>query len=128
MALDPVSNIPAGWIRPRQRSHAGRRRAGALADVQLVCGAGDFELDVLVREFDGPSAVELLGQLTRADALHEPAPRVPLSLVSADETPVSSTQTNSFGEFGFDRRPTAAYGLRVGDGPDAPCVLVWDGN
>ena len=47
----------APWIvPPRHRAAAGAigARSGLLADTQVVCGAGPFELDVLVRASETP--------------------------------------------------------------------------
>lgn len=124
-----MSAVPAHWIRPRRIQQEGAQRAGVLADVQLICGAGPFELDVLLREYEGPSGIEVTGQVTRADALHEPVPRVELFLLEArTDSPTSVTETDEFGEFDFDRQPEATYGLRLGARPDAPCVLLFEGE
>lgn len=121
--------VPTGWLRPASRRTGSARRAGVLSDLQLVCGVGVYELDVLVRELDRPHGIELIGQLTQADQINVPAVRVGLTLVRPDEArPVSSTRSDSFGEFAFGRLPSAVYGLRVGDADDSPCVLVWDGD
>ena len=119
--------IPAGWLRPASLRTGSARRTGVVSDLQLVCGVGIYELDVLVRELDRPHELEFIGQLTRADAINVPAVEVALTLVRPDEAwPIASTRSDSFGEFAFGRLPSAAYGLRVGDADDAPCVLVWD--
>lgn len=123
----PPRRIPSHWIRPRLSARRTGTRVGALSDLQLVCGVGLYELDVLVREREHPRGLEFAGQLTCADAIHVPAVEVPLTLVAADGvTPVCHTRSDDFGDFGFVRQPPAAYGLRVGVGDDAPCVLVWD--
>lgn len=118
-----------GWILPRKVERPADQRAGVLADHQLVCGAGDYELDVIVREIDAPQRLDIGGQVTQAQALHDPARHVPLRLLEAQgKAIVSSTETDDFGEFDFSARPGCRYGLLVGERRDAPCVLVWDGD
>lgn len=120
--------IPNHWIRPGEAKMNGGARVGQLADTQLVCGAGPYELDVLVRELEGPCGVDFVGQITRAESIHEPVSDLELTLVAAQgDQEIGDTHTNEFGEFAFGRQPNTAYGLRVGAHPDAPCVLVWEG-
>jgi hypothetical protein len=118
----------AGWIVPRRIARPHPTRAGVLADYQLVCGAGEYELDVIVREIESPQRIDIGGQVTRAMALHDPARDVPLTLVEARGSQVvARTRTDGFGEFDFAAACGTRYGLRVGDGGDAPCILVWEG-
>ncbi|MCP5069488.1 MAG: hypothetical protein GY946_23215 [bacterium] len=120
--------IPDSWIRPEPLQRPARMRAGQRADTQLVCGVGPYELDVLVREFACGGDLELLGQVTRAERIHEPVSDLEMQLIVAPAcTRIGATQTDQFGEFAFGRQPEAAYGLRLGPGEDAPCVLVWEG-
>lgn len=123
-----TTKIPNNWIRPGEARKKLGARAGQLADIQLVCGAGPYELDVLVRELEGPTGVDFVGQITRAESIHEPVSDLPLTLVAAqEEQDVGDAITNEFGEFAFARQPNTAYGLRVGQHEDSPCVLVWEG-
>lgn len=120
---------PATWVVPRRVAREADTRAGILADHQLVCGAGSYELDVIVRELDVPERLDIGGQVTQAVAIHEPARDVPLVLLDPRGPGiVSATRTDEFGEFEFHARRGICYGLRVGDRRDAPCVLVWDGG
>lgn len=120
--------VPNHWIRPGEVKKKEGSRAGQLADIQLVCGAGPYELDVLVRELEGPRGVDFVGQITRAESIHEPVSDLALTLIAAHgDEEVGDTTTNEFGEFAFGRQPNTAYGLRVGTHADAPCVLVWEG-
>ena len=120
---------PNNWIIPRRIVHETGVRSGALADVQLVCGAGPFELDVLVRNLERRFRLEFQGQVTHAGRIHEPVTSLPLWLVEADATePVDRTNTDEFGEFGFASSRDGRYGLRLGESGDAPCVLVWEGG
>ena len=128
MTHQTMPQIPNHWIRPGEARRRSGRRAGQLADLQLVCGAGPYELDVLIRELEEPRGVDFVGQVTRAESIHEPVTDLQLTLVAAvGEREVSQTSTNDFGEFSFGRRPNTAYGLRVGGHADAPCVLIWEG-
>ena len=123
-----TSVIPDSWIRPPQLTSRAHVRAGHKADTQILCGVGPYELDVLVREFARGGDLELLGQVTRAERIHEPVSDLRMELVAAPAcTEVGATRTDEFGEFAFGRQPDAAYGLRLGRGEDAPCVLVWEG-
>ncbi len=122
------SVVPDSWIRPPQLRARARVRTGDRADTQIVCGVGPYELDVLVREFATKGDLEMLGQVTRAERIHEPVMDLHMELVAAPTcAEVGATQTDEFGEFAFGRQPDAAYGLRLGRGQDAPCVLVWEG-
>jgi len=115
------------WILPRKVIQRAGVRAGVVADFQLVCGAGPFELDVLVRELRLPHGIELAGQVTSAESIYDPVGSLPLSLVDADEMRiVSCTTTDPFGEFDLNSRRPGQFGLRLGEAPDAPVVLVWE--
>ena len=119
----------AEWIVPKVIVRTDSLRAGMLADVQLVCGAGPFELDVLVRNLERRVRLEFQGQVTHAGRIHEPVISLPLWLVEADEPkPVDRTNTDEFGEFGFASNRDGRFGLRLGETGDAPCVLVWEGG
>ena len=127
---DPASD-DRGWIVPRRISfHQGGARGAARADVQLVCGAGPYELDVLVREVGAPRPqLEIVGQVMRAGSIFEPVPDLALSLVDAGTArPLSTTETDEFGEFDLRSGLEGSYGLRLGPGDGAPCVLVWGGR
>ena len=121
--------VPANCLRPQTRIRRSNTRAGQLADMQMVCGVGPYELDVLVRELECGGSLEFLGQVTRGERIHEPVADLPMTLVRAPAPEgIGETQTDEFGEFAFGRQPEAAYGLRLGNGADAPCVLVWEGD
>ena len=119
------------WIRPHRviRQRRLRDGGGTLVDFQLICGAGPYELDILVREFEAPLRVEIGGQVTRASQVHEPIPNLRLVLLeAAAATEITATHTDSFGEFEFDSQREGRYGIRIGEAPDAPCVILWDGG
>lgn len=120
---------PSSWIVPMRIRRPRGTRGGALDDIQLICGAGPYELDILVREQDGAAQLEIVGQVTLAGRVYEPVPNLRLELIEADdEYPAYQARTDDFGEFDMaapGRR--SCYGLRVGDTRDAPCVLVWEG-
>jgi hypothetical protein len=103
-------------------------RAGALADFQLICGAGPYELDLLVRDLEAEPTLEFAGQVTRGGWMNEPVPDLPMILVEASRSDVvAEAETDGFGEFGLSSAREGHYGLLLGDGEDAPCVLVWEG-
>ena len=119
-----------GWIVP-QHARPGRAsaRCEALVDLQLVCGAGPYELDVLLREQPNRGVFDIVGQVTRAESIYEPVAQLSLQLVEAHESEtVACTETNTFGEFDFAAAREGAFGLRLGDATDAPCILIWEGE
>lgn len=123
------ARAPSGWLIPRRYVRSKGMRGGMTMDFQLVCGAGPYELDVLVRGFESPRLVDIAGQITRAERLNEPVCALPLSLVEAESHRIdAATSTDDFGEFGFASRPDRMYGIQLGDAADAPCVLVWEGD
>jgi hypothetical protein len=125
------SNPPDGWLSPRR---VVRRRGGvgdAVAhDVQLLCDAGPYQLDLLVRVHPARDEFDLLGQVTLGGSIYRPVADLELTLVAADgHREPAGTRTDEFGEFDLmsgDAR--LVYGLRVGDEAGAPCVRVWDGS
>jgi hypothetical protein len=133
-AAEPVPpsdrvRLPEHWLRPRRIDLAAGLRAGALADTSLVCGAGPYEVDVLVREYEAPRSLEIVGQITKAGHVHEPISDLPVALVDPDETQVvTATATDPLGEFDLAADLSGPYGLRCGTGEEAPCVLVWEGG
>lgn len=114
------------WIVP-QRVVLGRGvRGAALADYQIVCGAGPYELDLLVREHESMPELEIVGQVTRSGQIYDPIPDLSLGLIEpSDPAPLVTTSTDVFGEFNLGWMRDGAYGLRLGEESDAPCVLVW---
>ncbi|MHC4934464.1 MAG: hypothetical protein ACYTGV_20000 [Planctomycetota bacterium] len=117
-----------GWYIPRRVVAAGSTRGVAPAYLQLVSGAGPYELEVLVRKADNPARLELVGQVSNASRWYDPVADLRLELVEADSSEaVADTRTNDFGEFDLITPGEACYGLRLGDAEDAPCVLVWGG-
>lgn len=127
VGAQPRAAAPPTWIRPERLVKAARTRAGVVPDIQLICGVGPYELDILLREFEASLDVEVVGQVTRAGCIHEPVPELPLALVQVEAASVvNHTHTNAFGEFHLAAERRGPYGLRLGEGPDAPCVLVWE--
>ncbi|MHC4973269.1 MAG: hypothetical protein ACYTG3_13155 [Planctomycetota bacterium] len=124
-------SYPNGWISPRR---VVRRRGGigdeVTDDVQLLCDAGPYELDLLVRVHPARGEFDLLGQVTLGGSIYRPVADLELTLVAgADELDAARTRTDDFGEFDLMSGDAGlAYGLRVGAGAEALCVLVWDGN
>jgi len=127
----PMSHrIPSidDWIIARRVLVPIGARTGALADFQLVCGAGPYELDLLVRDLDGEPTLELTGQVTRAGWMDDPVTGLPLRLVETTrEDVVAEAETDGFGEFGMSTLNEGYYGLLLGEERNAPCVLVWEG-
>ncbi len=120
------TGVPADWITADRESHD---RSLALSDLQLVCGAGPYELDILVREQLSSPTLRIVGQVTRGDRIYEPVADLPLVLVRANMSDtVADTRTDDFGEFDMEADRDAAYGLRLGRDENAPCVLIWGGG
>ena len=117
----------AEWIQPKTVTRARGRRSGAAADYQVVCGVGPFELDVLVRDCEDERTLNYVGQVTLADHVEEPAVRLPVRLVGVPLPQSPPTATNDFGEFALASGRAGIYGLKLGEGADAPCVVVWEG-
>ena len=127
-ATESVRSVPEAWFLPRKicLASAGYRGLGG-GDLQLMCRVGDFELDVVVRMRGTPAQLEIVGQVTHADRVYEPVANLTLKLVQVKvRVPVTSTSTDSFGEFDFMALEEATYGIRLGASNDAPTVLVWD--
>ncbi len=125
---ETVQSVPKEWFLPRKicLASAGYRGLGG-GDLQLMCRAGNFELDVVVRMRGTPAHLEIVGQVTHASRVYEPVANLTLKLVEARApAPVMSTSTDSFGEFDFMSLEEATYGIRLGASNDAPTVLVWD--
>ena len=115
------------WIRPEIVVVERQSRAGLPAGLQLICGAGPFELEVLIHSLEREKRLEIAGQVTQAGTVYEPVGDLPVELVCEDEhSPVAKTRTDDFGEFGLVSGKGTRYGLKLGDGPAAPCVLVWE--
>lgn len=102
-------------------------RSGTHADVQLVAGCGPYELDVLIRVLDA-KRVEIVGQVTRAERVHEPVGGLDLVLYDAEAMArVASVGTDTFGEFQLSGLASGRLVLALGVARDAPCVLIWEG-
>ncbi|MHC4550101.1 MAG: hypothetical protein ACYTEZ_15115 [Planctomycetota bacterium] len=118
------------WIVPRHLP-APPAAAGTshLASVRIVCAAGRYELDLLLREYEAPATLRLVGQITRAGRVYEPVRDLPLVLVdAATACPGAETRTDRFGEFDLACRVDATWVLRLGPEGTTPNVLVWDGE
>jgi hypothetical protein len=127
--MNARSAVPASWIRPKSVRRSEGHRGAATADLQIICGAGPYEIDVLVREHASPEGLDVTGQVTRAENLHEPIPSLPLTLVEAEQfRSVEEGRTDDYGEFAFGHHRKGVYGLRLGTDANAPCVLVWEGD
>lgn len=124
-------SYPDGWMSPRR---VVRRRGGVgdavTEDVQLLCDAGPYELDLLVRVHPARGEFDLLGQVTRGGSIYKPVADLELTLLEgAERREAARTRTDDFGEFDLMSGDVAlVYGLRVGEGDQAPCVVVWDGD
>ena len=54
---------------------------------------------------------------------------LPLALVDGRSAAVRvDTVTDEFGEFGLAAGDDGLFGIRLGQGGDSPCVLVWEGR
>jgi len=115
------------WSTPEWRVSARHVRSASAADVHLVCGVGPYELDVLVRRQAAAPNLQVVGQVTRAGKIFEPVPALALALLpEGTAEPCADTRTDEFGEFDLVTETRQPCGLRLGDGHDAPRVLLWD--
>ncbi len=124
----PIAEATSDWVRPERVQIKSGLRSGALADYQIVCGAGPYELDVLVRDTETTASLSFVGQVTWADRVHEPVKELPLKLLGAPalERPLRG-RTNEYGEFQLSTQRHGSFGLQLGERSDAPCVMVWEG-
>lgn len=126
MWLDYV-DLPTGWIRPDAVIRSGSTRSGMPAGLQLICGVGPYELEVLVQDLERDGRLEFAGQVTKTGCVMEPVRDLAIELVCAvRRPPVASTRTDVYGEFDLNSGRDAAYAIRLGQGDDAPCVAVWE--
>lgn len=126
--LGPV-RVPSHWLRAQQRPPRTGRRSDAVAEMHLTCTAGDHEVEVFVRDLERGRRIDIVGQVTSIRDRHVPCAGVPLALVAArDGAIVATTSTSTYGEFVFDPNPAGTFGLRLGWGPQAPIVLLWEGD
>ena len=111
----------------RPRPASPLQRVGVLADTQILCGAGPYEVDILIREFPGSERVEIVGQVTHSDSLHEPVRGLKIAAVGlSDAMTLTEAVTDDFGEFVLAPPAGGCFGLRLGDSVDAPMVPVWE--
>ncbi len=114
--------------RPRPAPRRKDLRCGAVSDIQLVCGAGRYEVDVLMRVSDTNDDLDVTGQITRADSVHEPVPDLTLIAFECDALrPVAKVRTDCFGSFELKLDQGGRYALAMGESTQAPCVLLWEG-
>jgi hypothetical protein len=115
-------------VRARRAAARTDLRAGSIPDVQLVGGVGPFEVDVLIRVLP-TGRIEIVGQVTHAERIHEPVGNLAVALCDADAIDtVARTRTNAFGEFDLGGVREGRYALALGEGRDAPWLLVWEGG
>jgi hypothetical protein len=124
----PEVVVPGDWVRPRALRWSDGTRGFGRADRHLVCGAGPFELELVVQHLDAKAPVRIAGLVTRGGPDLQPVANLELWLVAAGSRDSEAvTRTDAFGEFEIRFPVCAAYGLRLGAGADAPCILVWQG-
>jgi hypothetical protein len=87
----------------------------------LSCAWEGGELRAQVQTTDRGAACGIVGRVV--DRSRRPVQGRPIALF-VDRAPVESAVTDSFGEFEFDARRGAAFGVRVGDGDDAVHVSL----
>jgi hypothetical protein len=96
-------------------------RATSAAPRVLACAWEGGELRAQVLSENGGAACGVVGRVV--DPSRRPVEGRPIALF-VDRSPVESTVTDAFGEFEFDARRGAAFGVRVGDGDDAVHVSL----
>ena len=121
--LDQRIYIPENWIIPAKIVKVKGIRSSGPCDLQVLCDAGPYELDLLVRPFE---QLEFYGQVISAGRVFQPAVDLDVTLVWSDAD-IATRTTNAFGEFRLTSPRRGTYGLRLGQEANAPCVLVWEG-
>ena len=98
--------------------------SAATADLQLITGAGTYELDVLVRSL-APGELEVSGQVTTSTGTNEPVQRLTIALLDAEgRLLVAHTRTDALGEFTLRGLRTSRYVLTLGITRDAPRITL----
>lgn len=117
------------WVVP-QRRNVPRPDASdsTLAGFRVTCRVGPFEIDLLARESAAPAQLRMVGQITRKDEVYAPVADLAVGLVDAGSQELGEARTDAFGEFDLVAPVHSTVGLVVGDGADAACVLIWDGE
>ena len=117
------------WVIPPRRAVPRPDACDSpLAGFRITCHAGEWEVDLLGRECAAPAELRIVGQIARADSIYEPVGDLPIRLVDAASRELVAVRTDAFGEFDLVARVNETVGLVLGDGSEAPCVLVWDGE
>jgi len=116
------------WILPRRIALATAGVRGvAVAEQQLFCTAGRYELNLLVEGGAPGDSLAVSGQIIRHGARGGPAAGTPVQLVDADTLAlVDNAESSSFGEFDLFADSKRSYGLRIGRGLETRYVLVWE--
>lgn len=115
-------------ISPAPAQRRSGLRCGAVADVQLVCGAGRYEVDVLMRVSEASEDLAVVGQITRADSIHEPVRALTLVAFECEALqPVATVSTDEFGGFEMTLDQSGRYALALGESTSAPCIYLWEG-
>ena len=109
------------WLQAEPVLAAAGVRAGPDDDLQVVCSLDDVTLHAMLH-VEGSAGTYAVTGLLVADG--EPLTSVPVSLV-IDEEVGNEDSTDEFGEFRFSAHRGRAFGLRIGDGPDALHVALW---
>ena len=116
----------APWVIPRRVTAVMGVRSAAIAETQLRCTAGPYEVSVHVRDDHRSAEVAVVGMITQSGTDHLPVPDLLVGLVEPGEPAAFvNALTDRFGEFHLNWRREKAIGLQVGYGTDAPCILVW---
>lgn len=112
------------WLQAEPVLAAAGVRAGPDDDLQVVCSLDDVTLHAMLHVEGSAGTYAVTGQLV-CDG--EPLISVPVSLVVDEELggDDSEDSTDEFGEFRFSAHRGRAFGLRIGDGPDALHVALW---
>jgi hypothetical protein len=101
-------------------------RSSGVAESQLRCAAGPYEVVVHVRDDRRSAEVAVVGQITKSGTDHTPVSDLLVGLVEPGGLAAFvNALTDRFGEFHLSWRREKAIGLQVGYEADAPCILVW---
>jgi hypothetical protein len=119
---------PEDWISPRKIVRVTAARSAIVSDFQLLCEAGPYAFEVVVAELNSPPRLDFSGQVTMAGRTDQPVSDLTLAFIHGTTGDVvAHVVTDEFGEFACAVLKNGPYGIRLGEGEDAPVVKVLAG-
>ncbi len=119
---------PEDWISPRKIVRVPAARSAIVSDFQLLCEAGPYGFEVIVAELNSPPRLDFSGQVTLSGHPDQPVADMTLAFINGTTGDVTArVVTDEFGEFACAVLKNGPYGIRLGEGEDAPVVKVLAG-